>query len=230
MLSGPPQDVSQTPIRAFLRSLRSNLETIEDVENALLGCLAGLGLVPSGFDSRRPPSIVFEEILNAIPTIQNEILTSILPIWFQSLKERSHLTLIKQFFCPSNFKDTVPDSLGNATGVETARNGLSNIITYLSILDVNNLGPRELFGFCLSMLQDIAASYPLDVVFEGIFLHSHPLYKDQNVLHQHWEDYIRAAASLPGKVANIVHNSKSITLDENLEYRYAHLFIMKFIG
>lgn len=206
---------TQAPIKVFLRNIRSTFETVEDVENLLLEALASLKLVPTGFSVHEPPSITSEEVLNAIPTIQHSIQTSVLPVWFEALKSSGHLTLIKQLFCPSKHNAT---GLDNATAIEIARNGLSSVLAFISTLDVNALGPRELLDFCLSVLRDISSLYPLDVVFESIFLSNHTHQKDDSVLHQCWEDYVRSAASLSGKVTNVLHDTQFIHLNQGVEH------------
>ncbi|GJJ13190.1 hypothetical protein Clacol_007441 [Clathrus columnatus] len=212
--------LSQTSIRTFLRTIRSDIETLEELENVLLEPLAALELLPDAFDFQGPSSLTVEEILNAVSAIQHSLLTSVLPVWFYPLTDSDHLTLFKLYLCPAN-------TTGNGIGVEIARNGLSNILSYISTLDRKYQGPRDLLKFCLLLLQELASLYPPDVIFQGIFITDRFFCNDENILLQRWEDYVRNGCSVPGKVLNIIQDSNAVELSPNLEYgSYFSLFCL----
>ncbi|KAF8586558.1 hypothetical protein K439DRAFT_945232 [Ramaria rubella] len=216
--SGP---TPQTPAQQLLTSLRSPIALLGDLEDILLRALAALGSIPLPFkpSSKYKSELRAQDALRVIPIVQHIILNAILPVWLTPLRDAGHEQLIREFFCPHieppGNSQTSPIVKSSS---KIATSALPTLLLHIQTLNTKDAGPAAILHFCVSMLGDIISLYPPDVVHDALFSGNVGIEpRMDGRLMQEWEDYVRSACSLPGKVANAMQGTRDLTPNENLQ-------------
>lgn len=111
-----------------------------------------------------------------ISSLQEVLLSVIIPTWEALLNDEGRVGVIEDFFCPPQ------------TTVASCRQvALSAYLVLLS---------NPISNFTLRILPSLIATYPIDTLHSHIFLHDS---KDGIAA---WEELVRVCAALPAKVAN----------------------------
>ena len=220
------EPTSQTPTQRLLASLRSSFTTIEELEDVLLQVLAAVDAIPLSFEVRHVmrTELGSNDVLHILPTIQHLILCDILPTWLSLLREVGHEHLARAFFCPSSARTgrtpNVPKAIHSIeVHCNIATSSLPILLLKLHALNPKDPGPASLLAFSVSVLGDVVSWYPVDVVYDALFPSN--IGADSRTYAcrtQEWEDHVRAACSVPGKVANALQGQKDIFSDEKLDY------------
>ena len=216
----PPQ--THTSAHHLLASLRSSFPSLDSLQNVLLQILITLDSVPPSHQPTSRPKLEHlrgDDILHVISTIQHIILNDILPAWFIPLRDGGHEQLVKALFCPPS---TARGAHRTNLHCTIATSALTTFLSHISTLNPQDPGPAGILAFAISTLDDIVSSYPLDFVYDTLFLaeeteaSADPRRDCRRA--QDWEDYVRTAFSVPGRVANVVRGQKDIVCSEQLEY------------
>jgi len=207
-----------SPVHEFLASLRSPIESLEQLETLLLQPLTTLTLVPQGFRASLVVELQRNELLKMMPFIQDTILNVVLPTWFLPLQEIGHLILIQQFFCPSRLSNTdLPESEVSELS-KMVLSGLSSLKAYLPSLNMKDPGPAVILPFVVSTISSIISQYSVDVIYVNTFMTDKDKHDAKNASAiQDWDDYIRVVCSIPSRVANILEGSRDVAGSQSLE-------------
>jgi hypothetical protein len=223
------ESVSQTPVQQLLTTLRSSFTTLEELEDVLLHVLAALDSIPLPFkepSSRaRTESLRSEDVLHVLPTIQHVVLTDIIPTWLTLLRDAGHEQLAREFFCPSSPPARAARTVdvtrahGISLRCKVAASALPTLLAHLHTLDPKDAGPAAVLAFSVSVVDDVVSAYPMDVLHDAFFSKdagADPRRDGRRA--REWEDYVRAACSVPGRVANALQGQEAIVPSEQLDY------------
>jgi hypothetical protein len=219
------EPTAQTPTQLLLTSLSSPFTEIAELESILLRVLAVFDAVPLAF--KTIPNVENElhsnDVARVIPTIHHILLNDILPTWLTFLREAGDDELVKELFCPSphvaHRKNIPLPSHRLGIHCRVVASALVTLLSHLHTFNPKDPGPAALLAFSVSTLGDIVSSYPMDLVYDDLFsddVRVNP--REYDLRTQEWEDYVRTACSVPGKVANALHGQNGIVPKEILEY------------
>lgn len=201
--------------RQFISSLESAVDSLEELEDILSRPLAALRILPPGFRAALDVDFHSKDVTKAMPMIQHIVLNTVLPTWLIPLQEAGHQLLIKAFFCPYSAK--VVKQSEAIQFCKIAMSGLSTLLNQISSLNPTDAGPAAILAFSVSTISDITSQYPLDEVYESIFLSAHEIL-DTGM--QEWQDCIKIFCSIPGKVANSSLADSKFKVPNGLQPRY----------
>lgn len=235
-VSGLHESGSQTPVQRLLTSLRSPFSTLEELEDILLQVLAALDAVPLLFKepSRARGELRGEDVLHVLPMIQHIVLKDVLPTWLTLLRDVGHEQLAREFFCPSppmraaQTMDAAQRSHGVTLRCKVAASSLPTLLSHLHTLNTKDPGPAAILAFSVSVLGDVVSSYPMDLVHDVLFSNDKSVDSRRDGRRmQEWEDYVRSACSVPGRVANALQEQKDVVPSENLEYGWVSILFQR---
>ena len=221
-----------TPTQLLLTSFRTPIASLEDLENLLLQALTGLGAVPSSSAREVDTELGRNDVLHIVPTVQHLLLSVILPTWLAPLRDAGLVLLAKTLFCPPQAK-TSEDAETRCTIVVSA---LPTLLLHMQTLNSKDTGPTVLLDFSISLVEEITALYPADIVHRSLFQPNSNARGRTDVMDarqaREWEDYVRSACSVPGKVANALHDRSDIASRGELEHGYvavtSHVLMTQF--
>lgn len=185
--------MARDDVKQILDSLQSPIPDLETLLNLLARPLDSIGLLQTRFQkyvSEKLPKGSFS-IPKHLPVIQRALLQNILPSWDDALHEENALDIAGGFLCP------MPSSSQNAI--------LTALEAYTTILST----PFNTFS--IRYLSELTRSYHIQLLFDGVFDSNSP-----DIASIRWEDCVRAAISLPTKVANFCGYEHSVP--GNLQY------------
>lgn len=185
--------MAQDDVKQILDTLQSPISDLETLLISLARPLESIGLLQTQFQRyalQKLPKGAFN-IPKHLPVIQRALLQSILPSWENTLHEGDALKIADQFFCP------IPSTLQNAVRVA--------LEAYTTILST----PFDTLS--VRYLSQLTRSYPIQTLFDYVFDSNPP-----NTAAIRWEDCVRAAISVPTKVANFCGRGHPVP--ENLQY------------
>jgi hypothetical protein len=226
--SNPPSNsyepTPHTASQLLLTSLRSPIASLEELEGLLRQTLAALGPIPPTFIPARKikTELSRNDVLHIIPTVQHVLLSAVLPIWFAPLRDAGLLPLAKELFCPSQ-TEIIPRKHEDAeTGCRMATSALATLLSHLPTLTSKDPGPTALLDFSVSLVEDIATLYPAEIIHSALFSSGFGAETRTDARRtREWEDYVRSACSVPGKVANALQGRMDVNSREELEHGYA---------
>ncbi|KAL0947125.1 hypothetical protein HGRIS_013257 [Hohenbuehelia grisea] len=177
-------DATLTQVRDVLNRLESEIPDCPTLLELLSSPLASIGLLPPKYKRyvKEPIPTGSINIQRHIPRLQETILTKIITIWEENLREQDGLALIEQYFCPDAFSNASP-----AAGAVTLR-------AYATILAL------PLTDYSIGILTRLARAYPIDRLHASVALACQHEGQEQRALA--WEDCVRSAVAVPAKVAN----------------------------
>ncbi|BEI82719.1 hypothetical protein CcaverHIS002_0305870 [Cutaneotrichosporon cavernicola] len=167
-------DAEADALRDLRDALRAGIPDVDDFVFRLSSTLSELGLSPSVVVSSKP-----DTRLRYLPSVQTALL-SVLPTFLPALDSHGR-ALLDAFFVPP------PSPISNAVALTT-------YMTLSSSLAASPPTPLALEsrGFVLETLTKLTATYGIDALY----------WAARGELA--WDDAVRAATSIPGKVANAV--------------------------
>lgn len=182
-------------------ALRQPIPSTESLASHLSVALSSLDLHPTSVPASSVPTETLRAIQRYLPTIQLSLLNSVLPNLLHALDSRD-LALVDQFFCPR--KST---SLGQLRLAREIAN-----VSYLTLPGLLSVKPNQgaaglplpCRDYILSILGRLAVVYGIDDLYWSIWRDGNEAEgsKDSGMRSLKWEEVVKAATSLPAKVAN----------------------------
>ncbi|EPQ58409.1 hypothetical protein GLOTRDRAFT_137132 [Gloeophyllum trabeum ATCC 11539] len=192
-------DATVTLIHEHISRLQQPISSLPALTSLLYSPLSALSLV------RRNSKIeILGEFTQAldnavsvkhIPLLQRALLEHIVPRWWEALEEEGSLHLLERYFYP--------------LGDESSRRARDGVVSELVCSAYTTLLSVPLNAYSLRLLATLVERCPVDrvhhLIFDAGITGGRGGRERKSVL---WEDFVRNAVAVPGKVANAVMGAK----------------------
>ncbi|GBE82448.1 telomeric DNA binding protein [Sparassis crispa] len=185
-------DSALAQIRDTIARLQSPIPDYRTVLQLLSAPLACLGLLPPRFVQYNVSPLPKESfsIPRHIPLLQRALLEHVIPTWEPELVREDASGIVEQYFCPDAFSFASPAA------------GQVAVLAYSTILS------SPITEYSVRTLVRLCKSYPIDVLHSVVFSDRTSHVSGKQTIT--WEDCVRNAAAIPGKVANAMGGTGNI--------------------
>jgi len=197
-----------TALKELRDTLRSPVPDLETFAFLLSSTLQSWGIHPTSVPPQDVSCATLKATSRYLPGIQISLLSSAIPT-FLPLLDASQTRHLKTFFAPSS---------GTTSGDITIRRQIA-LVSYFTLpgllsahkADVTGL-PAQSRDFLLSVIDQISQTYSIDQLYWAVWSASSSSFSESKVdgaRTLRWEDAVKAAVSIPAKVANAVGKWKA---------------------
>ena len=184
-MSAEFNDLVQNQIRETISRLQQPVPDQSELLALLCAPLSAVRLLPPvyhKYNTRPYTNPNDAKLFKSIPGLQSALLETVIPAWFDNLKEHKLESILFQYFCPDVFFSASDAAV------------LITVFAYSSLMDL------PLGDFSLEALTRLSRLYPIDRLHSVVF--SRPTIIPVHTKQTIWEDLIRSLISVPAKVAN----------------------------
>lgn len=194
-------------LRSTLSKLSQPITDVDDLVETLKAPLDALGISPplqkplvSELQPERRSTAPSPQTIRLVASIQNAILTNVVPSWDTPLHEQGHdfaLNIIEQYFCPRLSPQSTTVSKAAPSSSTTYEIALSAYSVLLASTDKMPL-------FSLRILSRLLEEFSVESMYTCLFLGADGTRKGDDEARRmlDWEQFVKVAGSLASRVAN----------------------------
>ena len=195
-------------LQALRDALRSPIPDVNAFVFLLSSCLQALHLHSTSVPPADDPKDLLRYIHRLLPTIQGQLLTSAIPT-FEPLLDTEQRGVLRSLFVPP--KDSAPTTLPIRRNIAFISYGTLTAFLSTSNPQITPL-PLQSRDFVLYTLNTLAAEYGIDELYWAVWSSSSSIQdgrQSDGLRTLRWDEAVKVAAGVVGKVTNAVGRWKS---------------------